>query len=147
MSAKVLVQYAPFMSAGKPAIHDRVPHRERRRRARTNLHWPVLFRYHRADPVASVTENLSSHGFYCLSQTPFTSGELLLCWLTVPTHDPSAAKGTMQVECNVRVVRSEATSEEGLFGIACRIEDYHFGGGEPALPVDSIWKRVGRKGS
>ena len=74
--------------------------------------------------MQSVTQNLSSSGFYCLSRTPLTPGESLLCTLTMPTYDPKSRERTISLECRASVMRAEATAE-GLFGIACRIEDYH----------------------
>jgi hypothetical protein len=133
MSAKAIGQYLPFVGSSNPAVVDRVHQRERRIRVRTKVHWPVVFRYRHGEALESVTENLSSQGFYCLSQTPIPSGEALLCWLTVPTHDPSGVKGTVMVECHVRVVRSDAPTAEGLYGIACRIEDYRLACSEPLL--------------
>ena len=89
------------------------------------VHWPVLFfRDHAADAVESVTRNLSSGGFYCLSRLPFACGEPLICALKVPAHDPMGTERILALECRVRVVRCEPAAAEGFFGIACRIEDY-----------------------
>ena len=51
-----------------------------------------------------------------------------MCRLTVPTYDPSRKHENTVLECNVRVIRSEAAAVEGSYGIAFQIEDYHFGG-------------------
>src|SRR4051794_37975293 len=63
---------------------------DRRKRARTRLHWPVLmFRHkHGSNAVESTTRDLSSGGFYCLTDVPLTEGEDLVCSIKVPTHDP-----------------------------------------------------------
>jgi hypothetical protein len=107
---------------------------ERRKRVRTRVHWRVLFfREGAAEAVESLTQNLSSSGFYCLSQAPFACGDLLICVLGVPTHDPPGSGRTLELECRVRVVRSEPLGEDGIVGIACRIEDYRF----PALDQHS----------
>jgi hypothetical protein len=99
--------------------------RDRRLRARTDIHWPVLLLPdHGLNPIDTVTQNLSSGGFYCFSMVPLLPGEVLYCSLKVPAHDPNAEERTLALECRVRVMRSEATPD-GLFGIACRIEDYH----------------------
>ena len=92
MSANAIGKYLPFTAS--PKVHNGTATHERERRAtvRTSLHWPVVFRHRQTQTLESVTENLSSQGFYCLSQFPVPSGESLLCWLTVPTHDPSGAK-------------------------------------------------------
>jgi hypothetical protein len=98
---------------------------ERRKRARTNVHWPVLLlRDQGFNPIDTVTQNLSSSGFYCFSSTPVAPGAVLRCSLKVPAHDPKGEQRTVTLECRVQVLRSEA-AQDGSFGIACRIEDYH----------------------
>ena len=67
---------------------------------RTKVRWPVVFRRRNGESLETTTENLSSRGFYCLSQTPIARDELLVCWLTMPTHDPSGAFGTALLEKN-----------------------------------------------
>jgi hypothetical protein len=135
MSAKAVGRFSHLLSSPVHGAVDRVRHDERRSRVRTKVRWPVLLQYGHGGTLESVTENLSSKGFFCLAQTPVTSGETLLCWLTVPTHDPSCKDPTMVLECRVRVVRSEPVSSAGLYGIACRIEDYHFTSDDSSLPV------------
>ena len=99
---------------------------ERRKRARIQVHWPVLlFRNEVADAIASTTQDLSSSGFYCRTTLPLSLGEALNCALKVPFHDPSGKLLDRSLECRVRVIRVE-THSEGCFGIACHIEDYHF---------------------
>ena len=101
---------------------------ERRKRPRTSVHWPVrLLKEGAASGIHTITHNLSSSGFYCLSATPLLPGEALLCILTVPAYDPRSQERTMTLECRALVMRAEATAD-GLFGIACRIEDYHLAG-------------------
>ena len=99
------------------------------------MRWSVLLR-HRHESLESVTENLSSQGFYCFSRMPIAPGEVLECWLTIPTYDPTAERATVILECRVRVLRSEGASEEGPYGLACRIEDYHLACGDPNWPLD-----------
>lgn len=130
MSANAIGRYLPFSAEMKPRIAERAPLRERRATVRTSVHWPILFRHSQHEMIESVTENLSSQGFYCFSQTPVASGELMLCSLTVPTHDPSRTNERVILECNVRVVRSEAPTADGLYGLACHIEDYRLACGE-----------------
>jgi len=136
MSAKAIGQLPPFVNFVKPEGHDPIRHGERRRRVRARVRWTVLFRQRHGEALESVTENLSSQGFYCLSQTPIASGEVLPCWLTIPTYDPSAEQATVILECRVRVLRSEAGSSAGLYGLACRIEDYHLACGDPNWSLD-----------
>ena len=99
---------------------------ERRKRARTRLHWPItLFRDDSSSVLETVTQNLSSNGFYCVSPVSFMPGERLHCALKLPAHDPAGRSRTLSLECRVRVVRAEPAGEPGFFGIACRIEDFH----------------------
>ena len=97
---------------------------ERRKRVRTKVHWRVLlFRTEAAESIVSLTENLSSGGFYCLADTPFTVGEALICSLKVPKYNGNDLD--RRLECKTRVLRVEPR-DDGLYGIACRIEDYEF---------------------
>ena len=127
MSAHPLELFSVYDGLSKPAETKRPHPFERRKRARTRLHWTVLlFRSHTGDAIETLTRDLSSGGFYCLSKVPVTPGEMLTCTLKVPTHDPNGKLLERSLECKVRVMRVEAQDEEGIFGLACRIEDYHF---------------------
>ena len=104
---------------------------ERRTRVRTTVHWPVLFfRNGSGEAIESVTQNLSSSGFYCHSQRPITPGEFLRCALKIPSHDPSGHEKPRVLECRVRVTRVEPSLTEDTFGVACHIQDYHLMVGE-----------------
>lgn len=138
MTGKAIGQYFSFASTSSPADPEHVQRRERRGRVRTKLRWSLLFRDRHGETMESTTENLSSQGFYCLCQTPVACGEVLLCWVTVPTHDPSGDKGPMVLECDVRVVRTEAASAGTGFGVACRIEDYRFSNHEARSPFEGL---------
>ncbi len=70
-----------------------------------------------------MTQNLSSTGFYCLSPSPLMPGDYVVCTLKLPAHDPKGEERILALECRVRIMRAEAATD-GLFGIACRIEDY-----------------------
>ena len=101
--------------------------RERRRRIRVQVHWPICFlRPGTTDFIETETQNLSSEGFYCLANTPFVPGEIRECTLGVPVHQPHNGDRVRPVLCRVRVIRVEALSEDGIYGIGCRIEDYRF---------------------
>jgi hypothetical protein len=128
MSANPTELFTAYIGLNKPAEPESsATHPERRKRARTKLHWPVLFfRHHSAEAVESLTQDLSSGGFYCLSKTPFTCGERILCTLKIPTYDPGGKERERTLECEVRVMRVEATAGEDFYGIACRIDDYRF---------------------
>jgi hypothetical protein len=126
MSANPIELFTAYTGLNKLSEVERTGRPERRNRARIQVHWPVLF--FRTDPpeaVESVTQNLSSRGFYCFSKVPLTVGEILACTIRVPAHDPAGKELDRQLDCKVRVTRVEADAAEGLFGIACRLEDYH----------------------
>jgi hypothetical protein len=100
-------------------------HAERRKRVRTTVHWPLLiFRSDAAEGIESTTLNLSSTGFFCLSRMSFDPGESLFCTLRVPSHDPEGRERLWILECRVRVRRAEPAAGDGLFGVACELEDY-----------------------
>ena len=100
---------------------------ERRKRLRTQVHWTILlFRENTSKAVTTITQNLSSSGFYCLSRSAFALGEQLFCSIEVPTHDPLGRERSLPLECRARVVRVEPEAGNTRFGIACQIEDYHF---------------------
>jgi hypothetical protein len=89
----------------------------------------VLLLRERGEAIETVTRDLSSDGFLCVSSTHFPPGEALTCAIRVPSFDPSSQRRTRILECSVRVMRSEPTTSEGEFGVAFRIEDYHVNGG------------------
>lgn len=115
----------PRAGRGVPDMAKSV-HAERRSSGRVSVHWPVFLYPNKSgeDAVQTITENLSSQGFYCLSRKPFSVGELLLCTLQIPMNDFGA--GASHLECQVRVVRVEKDAPADQYGIGCRIEDYRF---------------------
>jgi hypothetical protein len=99
---------------------------ERRKRIRAHVHWNVvLMRKDGSDPVQTTTENLSSGGLYCISPVPLGIGELLVCTLRFPAHDPRGGNRLLTLQCTVEVLRSEAVAAAVGFGTACQIQDYH----------------------
>ena len=106
---------------------------DRRRRYRARVHWPVQFeRRGAADFLTTETQDISSDGFYCRSTAVFATGELVDCTLHVPAHRPQASGETLPIRCRVRIVRVGEPDSQGLRGVGCRIEDYHFAPGEPS---------------
>ena len=100
---------------------------DRRRRVRTQVHWQVCFVGADArSTVETTTQNLSSVGFHCLSPVRLVPGDLMVCVLKVPEHQPLIVGRTLALECKVRIVRVEPAEEAGSYGIACEIEDYRF---------------------
>src|ERR1700674_4018189 len=101
MSAKPQEIFPDYFGFDKPAAESAF-RSERRKRTRTRVHWPVLFfRSQASEAVESVTQDLSSSGFYCLSRTSFAPGETLICTLKVPVHDPLAKERRLGLECKV----------------------------------------------
>jgi len=101
--------------------------RERRRRTRIKVHWPIcFFRQGTAEFVETVTHNLSSDGFYCLARAPFVPGEIRECTLGVPIFHPNGGDQLRPVLCRVRVIRVETLRDDGSYGVGCQIEDYRF---------------------
>ena len=130
MSANPLELFSVYGALSKAAGERPRQFPDRRRKPRTQLHWPlILFRQQQGgDAIESVTRDLSSRGFSCHSPSPFHIGELLSCAMRIPTHDPNGKLLERILECRVRVVRVMADAEGG-FGIGCAIEDYHFPNG------------------
>jgi hypothetical protein len=96
---------------------------ERRKRKRIALHWPVrLFRHPNTASVESMTENLTSNGFYCVSKEPFELGERLECIIAIPAGSFGYSDSPIRLQCRVRVMRIESQCEG--FGLGCYIEDY-----------------------
>ena len=127
MYANTLERFAVYGGLNKASEPENSLPPERRKRARNHLHWSVLlFRNQAADAVESLTRDLSSSGFYCVTGIAFTPGERLICTLKIPTHDPNGKHLERRLECKVRVMRVEPQGMEGTFGLACQIEDYHF---------------------
>jgi hypothetical protein len=127
MSANPQELFTADASLGKPLSGGIAYQSERRKRARTKVHWAILlFQGHSSEAVHTVTRDLSSNGFYCLSRIPFKCGEVLICSLQVPTYEPFNNAGTLALECRARVMRREPAEADGLCGIACQIEDYQF---------------------
>ncbi len=118
---------------------------ERRRRPRVKVHWHVsLIRRDAAEITETVTQDLSSTGFYCFSQVSFSLGEVLLCVLRIPPHESTGREFDRALECKLRVVRLDLNRADGCVGVGCRIEDFRVavnsanGSGFPDLPPRSI---------
>ncbi len=125
MSAKPLEPFPVYVGTSESDDPVATRRRERRKRQRTHLHWPVrLFRNSGEGVVETTTRNLSSDGFYCTTTVEFTLGEPMHCILRLPAHDPGGQM--LSLQCRVHVVRVDPANGDGLYGLACRIEDYHF---------------------
>jgi len=123
---------APSYVAGRPgatpgdtisANEQTGPLSERRHHRRANLRCTLYIARSTATPLIKCkTENISSGGFYCISNETFTTGEWLRCTIMFP--DTGDESNTFALECTVEVLRVEPVGPGQSFGLACRIEDY-----------------------
>ena len=103
----------------KPSVLDR------RKRTRMQVHWPLTFPLSGStEIVQTVTNDLSSGGFYCIANARFVPGETRECTLAVPIHYPHGGTSALLVLCKVRIMRVEVTAEDGFHGVGCQIVDY-----------------------
>jgi len=97
----------------------------RRKRTRAQLHWPLSFPLTgTTETVQTMTQDLSSDGFYCIANARFVPGEARHCTLLVPTYHPGGENSPLHVLCKVRIIRVEVTGERGFYGVGCQIMDY-----------------------
>jgi hypothetical protein len=100
---------------------------DRRKRTRAQVHWPLSFMLAGTpEVVQTVTQDLSSDGFYCVAKARFIPGETVDCMLALPTPNRHGGTGASLVFCKVRVIRVEVTAEGGRYGAGCQIIDYRF---------------------
>jgi hypothetical protein len=97
---------------------------DRRRRARLQLRYALqLSRPDLTAPVQTETDNLSSTGFYCTTEEPFSPGERLECDLLLPSNYLGSHTTNVVLHRWVKVVRVEIRGLEPGFGIACEFEE------------------------
>ena len=98
---------------------------DRRKRVRVPVHWPVrLFGEVGRPAVETATENLSSEGFFCISNQRFEAGERLECEIVLPAKSLGTPKTSLKLLCCV-IVRLVEHRRAG-FGLGCQIEEYTF---------------------
>src|ERR1700722_9766175 len=89
---------------------------DRRGALRLDLACPVsLSRPGESLPVVSKTENLSTKGFYCVSDRPFSPNETLDCEVVIPGA-ASAPQMNLVLRAVVEVVRVVAKGMDPGFG-------------------------------
>lgn len=99
------------------------PASERRHHRRVNLRCTLYIAKNTAtQPIECKTKNISSGGFYFVSNETFTNGEWLRCTIIFP--DAGEESNTLALECTVEVLRVEPVGPGQFSGLACRIEDY-----------------------
>jgi hypothetical protein len=78
--------------------------------------------------VVSKTENLSTKGFYCISDRPFSPHETLNCELEIPSAAPGhLPQVNLVLRAVVEVVRVVAKGMDPGYGLACQIKSYTIG--------------------
>jgi len=95
---------------------------ERRRLQRLQIRCSVsLWKPSDGTFARTVTENLSSGGFFCILCEPYLPGDELHATLEVPAQEWNGRRqGCLTLQCQVEVVRIDDRQS----GIACRIKDY-----------------------
>jgi PilZ domain len=111
-----------------PEMPEKSTARDRRKRTRAQVHWPLSFLSGTAEIIQTMTHNISSDGFYCIANARFVPGETRDCMLAVPTHSPHSDSPALPVRCKIRVIRVEMFAEGGFCGVGCQIVDYRFVG-------------------
>jgi len=98
---------------------------ERRKRPRAALRWTVLVtRGSSRHPMETTTINVSADGFYCLLPEAVAAGERVDCTIRIPAHKQDRIDAALCLQCRAQVLRVENYGVPGIFGVACRIEDY-----------------------
>jgi PilZ domain len=99
---------------------------DRRGAVRLELGYPVsLSRSGEVSAVAARTENLSSKGFYCVSERPFAPQEELDCELVIPRGTPGhLPQNDLVLRGVVEVVRVVAKGMSPGYGLACQLKSY-----------------------
>src|SRR5262245_60001851 len=126
MFAKSIEQFRRNENGHETPPLDSIKSRpERRRWIRTRLHWQVqFFGLGETATVETTTQNLSSRGFYCISPVPAIPGQLYICTMKVPAHQPDSADRLLSLECQVRILRVDMADTDNSYGLACEIEEY-----------------------
>jgi hypothetical protein len=115
----------------------------RRKRTRAQLHWPLSFSLTgTTETVQTITQDLSSDGFYCIANARFVPGEARHCTLLVPTHHPGGENSPLHVLCKVRIIRVEVTGERGFYGVGCQIMDYRLVNSARGIELEGGFERA-----
>jgi hypothetical protein len=85
----------------------------------------VLHRLGDTAGIETTAEDISSDGFYCVSDQPFSPNEELECEVSIPTQELGASMDeSLVLRCLVEVVRVVADGMKPGFGLACRMKDF-----------------------
>jgi len=74
--------------------------------------------------METTTINVSADGFYCLLPEAVAAGERVDCTIRIPAHNQDRSDAALCLQCRAQVLRVENYGVPGIFGVACRIEDY-----------------------
>ena len=97
---------------------------ERRRGTRWPLRWQTKLIRGNGIVLATVTENLSSSGFYCQMGEALIPGEEFDCYIALPPDQAAPSpRSPVALLCRGRVARVESVAGAG-FGMGCEIDDY-----------------------
>jgi hypothetical protein len=107
---------------------------DRRRRVRCPVRWAISISRQGYPRIQSVTENLSSAGFFCYCPVAFPVGDSLDCVIEMATAGLGRLSSPLRLCCQARVVRVEPDENSGRYGIACQINDYTLGESSDAVP-------------
>ena len=114
----------------RSSLFGRGKNPDRRRRARSQVHWQVHFSgIHPIGSEFTTTENLSSEGFCCLAPVSFTPGEIRPCLLRLPSPESNHSNRVFSLDCTARVIWVKPAEESGNYLIGWEIVDYRFRGG------------------
>jgi c-di-GMP-binding flagellar brake protein YcgR len=96
---------------------------DRRKRRRADLHCTLYISKNTETRLLTCrTRNISSSGFYCVSEEALTPGEQVQCTIVFP--DTGNVSDGFALECSVEVLRVEPIQSGESYGLACRIQDY-----------------------
>lgn len=107
-----------------PAYSEAGP--DRRKRSRLRLSYPLqLSRLGTECRIDTKTENLSCKGFFCLSGSAFSIGEILDCELRIPSSGADVVGvGDVILRCRAEVVRVEKQPDGAVLGLGCHLLAY-----------------------
>lgn len=98
------------------------------RRGRRRLKLPYSIVLHRLGDLTGIqttAEDISSDGFYCISDQPFSPNEQLDCEVLIPPQDSSGAtEKNLVLHCRAEVVRVVADGLKPGYGLACHLKDF-----------------------
>jgi hypothetical protein len=97
---------------------------ERRQGNRVGLRWPVTLIRADESLVETVTENLSSKGFYFVAMNILIPGEEVRVRISIPIKANSHAFGHGTILGRARVTRIQAVGPN-RYGVGCSLEDYY----------------------